>query len=56
MSAQLTVTEHTFLLKEGLWRSEGQFFDGTGKLTAVEGEAHIRHIPTNGSTRERCAR
>jgi len=37
--------DHTFLLKEGLWRSEGGFFDGTGKLTAVQGEAHIRHHP-----------
>ena len=41
----MSAVEHTFLLKEGLWRSEGQFFDGTGKLTAVEGEAHIRHHP-----------
>jgi hypothetical protein len=37
--------EHTFLLKEGLWRSEGEFFDGAGTRTAVEGEAHIRHYP-----------
>ena len=37
--------EHTFLLKEGLWRSAGEFLDGTGKLTKVEGEAHIRHYP-----------
>ena len=37
--------DHTFLLKEGFWRSEGGFFDGTGKLTAVQGEAHIRHHP-----------
>ena len=37
--------DHTFLFKEGLWRSEGGFFDGTGKLTAVQGEAHIRHYP-----------
>ena len=36
---------HTFLLKEGLWRSQGEFLDGTGKLTAVQGEAHIRHYP-----------
>ena len=39
------MSEHTFLFKEGLWRSEGEFFDGTGKLTAVQGEAHIRHHP-----------
>ncbi len=37
--------EHTFLFREGLWRSEGEFFDGIGNLTAVEGEAHIRHYP-----------
>ena len=37
--------DHTFLLKEGLWRSEGEFFDGAGTLTAVAGEAHIRHYP-----------
>lgn len=37
--------EHTFLFKEGLWRSEGEFLDGAGKRTAVTGEAHIRHYP-----------
>jgi len=37
--------EHTFLLQEGLWRSAGDFRDGAGKLTKVEGEAHIRHYP-----------
>jgi len=36
---------HTFLLKEGLWRSEGEFVDGAGKVTAVQGEADIRHYP-----------
>ena len=36
---------HSFLLKEGLWRSEGEFVDGAGKRTAVAGEAHIRHYP-----------
>ena len=36
---------HTFLLKEGLWRTEGEFLDGTGKATAVQGEAQIRHHP-----------
>ena len=39
------MVEHTFLLKEGLWRSEGEFLDGAGKRTAVAGEAHIRHYP-----------
>ena len=37
--------EHTFLLKEGLWRSEGEFLDGAGNRTGVAGEAHIRHYP-----------
>ena len=37
--------DHSFLLKEGLWRSEGEFFDGAGTRTGVEGEAHIRHYP-----------
>ena len=36
---------HSFLLKEGLWRSEGEFVDGAGKRIAVAGEAHIRHYP-----------
>lgn len=36
---------HSFLLKEGLWRSSGEFVDGAGKLTKAEGEAHIRHYP-----------
>jgi len=36
---------HTFLLKEGLWRSEGEFMDGLGKTMAVQGEADIRHHP-----------
>jgi hypothetical protein len=37
--------EHTFLLKEGLWRCAGEFLDDAGKRTAVVGEAHIRHYP-----------
>ena len=37
--------EHSFLLKEGLWRCEGDFLDDMGKRTAVTGEAHIRHYP-----------
>ncbi len=36
---------HSFLLKEGLWRSEGEFVDGAGKRVAVIGDAHIRHFP-----------
>lgn len=37
--------EHSFLLKEGLWRIEGEFRDALGKSTKVAGEAHIRHYP-----------
>ncbi len=37
--------EHAFLLKEGLWRCEGEFVDGAGKATAVSGEAQVRHYP-----------
>ena len=37
--------EHSFLLKEGLWRCEGEFLDDTGKRTPVTGEAQIRHYP-----------
>jgi hypothetical protein len=37
--------EHTFLLKEGLWKAAGEFVDGVGKGTAVQGEAQIRHNP-----------
>src|SRR3970040_1998876 len=37
--------DHTFLFKEGLWRCEGEFLDGTGKATRVAGEAQIRHYP-----------
>lgn len=37
--------KHSFLLQEGLWRTEGEFLDGMGKATAVQGEAQIRHHP-----------
>jgi hypothetical protein len=39
------MAEHTFLFHEGLWRAEGEFFDGAGVRTSVEGEAQIRHYP-----------
>lgn len=39
------MSDHTFLFKEGLWRCEGEFLDGTGKATRVAGEAQIRHYP-----------
>ena len=37
--------EHAFLLRPGLWRAEGEFFDGLGDLTGVEGTAEVRHYP-----------
>jgi hypothetical protein len=37
--------DHTFLVAEGLWRTEGEFLDGAGSRMAVQGEAHIRHYP-----------
>jgi hypothetical protein len=37
--------EHTFLFREGLWKAEGEYFDGTGNRAEVEGHAHVRHYP-----------
>ena len=37
--------EHTFLFREGLWRVEGEFFDGLGSRLEVDGQAAIRHYP-----------
>lgn len=37
--------EHTFLLRPGLWRAEGEFVDVLGHLTGVEGTAEVRHYP-----------
>ena len=45
LEARLRRLDHSFLLREGLWRCEGEFHDPAGGLTAVEGEAHIRHYP-----------
>jgi len=39
------MAEHTFLLSEAVWRAEGEFFDGLGRRTEVEGEAEVRHYP-----------
>lgn len=51
--------EHTFLLREGLWRVQGEFYDGTGNRAEVEGEAQIRHYPEKwvyeGTLRTRAA-
>ncbi len=41
----MTGVAHSFLLQEGLWRTAGEFLDGAGQATKVEGEAHIRHYP-----------
>ena len=37
--------EHTYLLRPGLWRVEGEFVDVLGTLPGVEGSAEIRHYP-----------
>lgn len=39
------MAEHTFLFREGVWRAQGEYYDGAGTRTEVEGEAHIRHYP-----------
>ena len=39
------MAEHSFLFREGLWRVEGEFFDGLGSRVDVEGQAAIRHYP-----------
>jgi len=36
---------HTFLFREGIWRAEGEFLDGTGSRSEVEGRAQVRHYP-----------
>jgi hypothetical protein len=39
------VSGHTFLLREGVWRATGAYFDALGRRTEVEGDAEIRHYP-----------
>jgi hypothetical protein len=39
------VTEHTFLLREGSWRSEGEYRDAGGVASPVVGETFVRHEP-----------
>ena len=34
---------HTFLFREGAWRSEGEYRDGAGNVTKVAGETRVRH-------------
>lgn len=36
---------HTFLFREGIWRAAGEYRDGAGVATAVEGETRVRHEP-----------
>jgi hypothetical protein len=37
------VAGHTFLFREGRWRAAGEYRDGAGLATPVDGETHIRH-------------
>lgn len=34
---------HSFLFREGTWRAAGEYRDGAGGATAVEGETRVRH-------------
>lgn len=34
---------HTFLFREGTWRAEGEYRDGAGVVTKVDGETRVRH-------------
>ncbi len=34
---------HTFLFREGAWRAAGEYRDGAGSATMVEGETRVRH-------------
>ncbi len=36
---------HTFLFREGTWRAAGEYRDGAGNTTAVDGETRVRHEP-----------
>jgi len=37
------VAGHTFLFREGTWRARGEYRDGAGAPTPVDGETRIRH-------------
>jgi len=39
------VAGHSFLFREGTWRAAGEYRDGAGTVTAVDGETRIRHQP-----------
>ena len=34
---------HTFLFREGGWRAKGEYRDGAGVATPVDGETRVRH-------------
>jgi len=34
---------HSFLFREGVWRAAGEYRDGAGVVTAVDGETRVRH-------------
>ena len=34
---------HTFLFREGTWRAAGEYRDGAGVVTPVDGETRVRH-------------
>jgi hypothetical protein len=36
---------HTFLFREGAWRAAGEYRDGAGTATPVDGETRVRHEP-----------
>ena len=37
------VAGHTFLFREGTWRAAGEYRDGAGNVTKVDGETRVRH-------------
>lgn len=37
------MTGHTFLFREGTWRAAGEYRDGSGNVTKVDGETRVRH-------------
>jgi hypothetical protein len=39
------VAGHSFLFREGTWRAAGEYRDGAGNTTAVDGETRVRHEP-----------
>ncbi|MDH3319895.1 MAG: hypothetical protein OEO84_09430 [Betaproteobacteria bacterium] len=35
--------QHSFLFREGVWRAAGEYRDGAGVVTAVDGDTRVRH-------------